>query len=198
MPEFVIDDVTYRTRRLSAVQEWRLYMHCNPVLGHLVTVEAEMQLRGAATSLPYALQALSGMDDDALLGLYAEVRGICERNVDAEWVAVDQEMPLSSLLSLVVAASTMVLGDFLSFKRTQFRPMSRDFAGFEPVVMNDNKQWLFRPASRHCCAFKDLYDGTVSLAQVAEWNDFLDVADENEYRARKAAESEAQSRARSR
>jgi hypothetical protein len=43
-----------------------------------------------------------------------------------------------------------------------------------------------RPVLRGMCRYESLIDGTLSLADVALMNDFLDVTDENEARYRDA------------
>ena len=48
--------------------------------------------------------------------------------------------------------------------------------------------WLLRPVERGLCDYLDLKNGKLDLADVARLNDYLDVRDENERRAQKAAE----------
>ncbi len=55
--------------------------------------------------------------------------------------------------------------------------------------MNDDEQWLFRPVLRGLCREESLYDGTLNLERIAAMHDALDVYEENEARARKAAEA---------
>lgn len=47
-----------------------------------------------------------------------------------------------------------------------------------------------RPVLRGLCKYESLLDRSLSLADIALMNDALDVQDENEYRARKALQSE--------
>lgn len=61
--------------------------------------------------------------------------------------------------------------------------------GFEAVQMGDGQDWLFRPFMRGKCAYTDLFDGKLSLVDVARMNDLLNIADENEARARRAMEA---------
>lgn len=46
------------------------------------------------------------------------------------------------------------------------------------------EDWLLRPVLRGCCRYESLLDGTLSLEDVANLNDALDVQDENERRYR--------------
>jgi hypothetical protein len=48
--------------------------------------------------------------------------------------------------------------------------------------MSTGEDWLYRPAVRGMCKMESLLDGTLSLADVADANEALDVVDENEYR----------------
>jgi hypothetical protein len=45
--------------------------------------------------------------------------------------------------------------------------------------MASGEDWLFRPVVRGCCSLESLLDGTLSLADIADINDALDVQDEN-------------------
>ncbi len=47
--------------------------------------------------------------------------------------------------------------------------------------------WLLRPVSRGMCRYESLLDGTLNLVDIARMNDYLDVLEENEFRAREAA-----------
>lgn len=48
--------------------------------------------------------------------------------------------------------------------------------------------WIFRPVDRGYCKYESLIDGTLDLYDIALMNDAIDVRDENEIRARQAAE----------
>jgi hypothetical protein len=52
------------------------------------------------------------------------------------------------------------------------------------VTLDTGEDWLMRPVLRGCCRFESLLDGTLSLEDVADLNDALDVQDENERRYR--------------
>ena len=46
-----------------------------------------------------------------------------------------------------------------------------------------------RPVLRGLCRYTDIVDGTLSLYDVAEMNDAIDVLDENTWRAQEAAKN---------
>lgn len=48
--------------------------------------------------------------------------------------------------------------------------------------MPEGLDWLLRPALKGMCRYESLKDGTLDLADVANMNDALDVAAENERR----------------
>jgi hypothetical protein len=52
--------------------------------------------------------------------------------------------------------------------------------------MADREDWLFRPAVKGMCRLESLFDGTLSLDQIAMANDALDVMAENEHRLQEA------------
>lgn len=52
------------------------------------------------------------------------------------------------------------------------------------MTMATGEGWLLRPVVRGCCRYESLLDGTLSLEDVANLNDALDVQDENERRYR--------------
>jgi len=52
------------------------------------------------------------------------------------------------------------------------------------VSMATAEDWLFRPVLRGLIKYESLIDGTLSLADVADLNEALDVSEENERRYR--------------
>lgn len=48
--------------------------------------------------------------------------------------------------------------------------------------MMSGEDWLYRPVLAGCCRVESLLDGTLSLADIADLNDALDVREENERR----------------
>ena len=56
------------------------------------------------------------------------------------------------------------------------------------MSLPDNEEWMWRPVSRGWCSAESLFDGTFDLCDVAQMNEAIDVADENQARANKAAE----------
>lgn len=54
------------------------------------------------------------------------------------------------------------------------------------VQLPGGEDWLLRPVLRGMCRLESLFDGALSLEQIALANDALDAADENERRIREA------------
>lgn len=54
--------------------------------------------------------------------------------------------------------------------------------------MDQDEDWLIRPAIEGVCRYESLKDGTLDLEDVARMNAALDVKTENEKRWRKAQE----------
>lgn len=48
--------------------------------------------------------------------------------------------------------------------------------------MNDGEDWLMRPVLEGLCKYESLIDGTLSLGDLQEMHDALDVKHENERR----------------
>ncbi|WP_185961578.1 hypothetical protein [Telmatospirillum sp. J64-1] len=54
--------------------------------------------------------------------------------------------------------------------------------------MASGEDWLFRPVLEGLCRFESLNDGTLSLADIADLNEALDVRAENEWRLARTKE----------
>jgi hypothetical protein len=54
------------------------------------------------------------------------------------------------------------------------------------VSLPGGEGWLLRPVAAGMCRYESLLDGTLSLADVALMNDFLDCKAENEARYQEA------------
>lgn len=52
--------------------------------------------------------------------------------------------------------------------------------------MNDDEDWVIRPALEGICLYESLVDGTLDLCDVARINEALDVRDENRARVEEA------------
>lgn len=55
-------------------------------------------------------------------------------------------------------------------------------------MLEDGEDWLLRPVLEGCCKYESLIDGTLSLVDIAQLNDALNVRAEND---RRLAEAEA-------
>ena len=49
---------------------------------------------------------------------------------------------------------------------------------------DDGREWLVRPVEHGWCRYESLIDGTLTLADVAEMNDAIDLSLENQGRLR--------------
>lgn len=54
------------------------------------------------------------------------------------------------------------------------------------VESPDGRDWVIRPSLEGMCLYESLIDGTLSLEDVADMNDALDIRAENERRYRRA------------
>jgi Family of unknown function (DUF6889) len=52
--------------------------------------------------------------------------------------------------------------------------------------MNDDEDWVMRPALEGICRYESLVDGTLDLGDVARMNEALDVRNENQARVEEA------------
>jgi len=48
--------------------------------------------------------------------------------------------------------------------------------------MSNQRDWLLRPVRMGMCKYESLLDGTLDLDHIADMNEALDVADENQHR----------------
>lgn len=51
--------------------------------------------------------------------------------------------------------------------------------------MASGEDWLFRPILRGLCRYESLADGTLTLCDIADLNEAIDVQDENSVRLRR-------------
>lgn len=56
--------------------------------------------------------------------------------------------------------------------------------------MNDDEDWVMRPALEGICHYESLIDGTLDLSDVARMNEALDVREENRARVQDAMRSD--------
>ncbi len=57
---------------------------------------------------------------------------------------------------------------------------------FTPIKMADGMSWLLHPVRKGMCKYESLLDGTLSLVDIANMNDYLNVEMVNEYLAQEA------------
>jgi hypothetical protein len=54
--------------------------------------------------------------------------------------------------------------------------------------MSTRRDWLLRPVRQGMCRYESLVDGTLGLDAIADMNEALDVADENQARYERVAQ----------
>lgn len=183
--EFAVAGTTYRTERPAAREQFALLRVMVPLLPALRTVGQKITVTDALSSFA------SVSEEDLMLGV-ASAFALCERRVEDEWRRADPSDARSISDTMDVAAFVLAhnFGAYFGVKQAQFRP-TRSGLHFEPVAMPDDLDWLYRPVLRGLCKAESLTDGTLHIEHFAEMNAVLDVADENQMRANKAAEAAA-------
>ena len=152
---------------------------------------------GFATADARAFDAVAILASAEEADLAAAIDGslaLCERQVDGEWrPARDgaETLPLRDTLDIVVIVVAHNLGPYFLVERPNFRVTITGTGGFDPVMMPDDKDWLYRPMMRGLCRYESLIDGTLHIEDLAEMNAVLDAADENQRRIARAAEKNA-------
>lgn len=186
MAEFALGQRKFRTRSLSAVDQWRVFRRIQAVLPTFIGMEVGLATRGAAPlgDLTRAIASLS--DEDAEQALAAG-RSACEEFDGETWGDV-KPLPLAETLALVRTVATENFTAFQVLERPSFKPIPNDLPDYEPVHMPNDEDWLFRPLMRGMCKAEGMYDGTLKLEHIAKMNDVLDVLDENHARAQNALE----------
>lgn len=144
-----------------------------------------VDLRGFSV-LMSPLAQLSDADLRAVTTMCAEG---AERELDGAWQPASfAGLGLLDLVAVLRFVADTNLRPALSVKRPEFPRAYGDGPNYEPVAMPDGDDWLFRPVLRGMCRLESLYDGTLQLEHIARANCALDVMDENERRAHKAAQ----------
>ena len=103
-------------------------------------------------------------------------------------IAATRHVNFVGLLTIVRAVVTENFNALLSMRRPDFRPVMGQSIQYQPVALPDNEDWFWRPVAEHLCLAESLLDGTLRIEDVAKFNDILDVRQENEARARQAAD----------
>ncbi len=183
--EFAVAGTTYRTERPAAREQFALLRVMLPLLPALRTA-------GQKVSVTDALASFASVSENDLMVGVASAFALCERRAEDEWYRADpiEVRSISDTMDVVAFVLTHNFGAYFNVKQAQFRP-TRSSLHFEPVAMPDDLDWLYRPVMRGLCRGESLTDGTLHIEHFAEMNAVLDVADENQVRATKAAEAAA-------
>lgn len=160
-----------------------------PLLPALSGLEYGLRVPGIdITDIATFLAPLQEASDHELDALFAACRSACERKADEAWVSADQDLSVSDLIALVMEVVNENFTALFVMERATFKPVGVEDMEFTPALMPDGESWLWRPMVRGVCKLESYYDGTLRIEHIAKANDVFAVADENEARARKAAE----------
>ena len=191
MTEFDADGRRYRARLLCAAEQWTLLSRLRTILPALAGMDFGLRVEGAAVEdIAAALTPLLQAPDEDVKAVFTMARRACEHEVDGAWCAIDEVPPFAVLMRITTEVIAENFGLLFAMERVKFRPVASDRVVFDPVQMNGGEDWLWRPVLRGLCKAESLYDGVLRIEIVAKMNDALDVLDENEARARKAAENQ--------
>lgn len=188
MREFELSGGPHRARRLTAYEQWDLLQTLTPAIGTLTGIAyglrlPDLGLKGAAD----LLQPLAAMSEGDLANVIAATCGACERLQGETWQPVDETPRLSDLTTMVLVVVTENFGKLFALEHAKFDRTEAPYS-YTAVSMPGGKDWLYRPVTRGCCGLESLHNNALQIWQIAEMNMALDVQDENEARARKAAE----------
>jgi hypothetical protein len=193
---FAVGSTSYRTERLNARAAFMLLSRLTPLLPALDGIGRALSRRGH-TSLVEAISIIGPLSDAPEEDLEIIIDACliaCEVNSAGEWTpAIDivDALDLGSTLEIVAHIIAFNYQPMFSRKR-----VDRSWYGvgrrvnFKVEKMPDDLDWLLRPVLRGLCKYESLKDGTLFIEDIAEMNDALDVADENQHRAQQAAEKD--------
>ena len=186
MAEFALGGVTYRSRLMGAYDQWQLLNRLEPIMPALSSLN--LGVGADIGQIAASLAPLTASSDEDVLYVFDACRAACEERKGETWGPVGTSPGMAGLMRMVAYVVAENFAPLLAMKRPSFRSAVIGGLKYEPVAMPDNEDWLFRPVIRGLCKAESLYDGTLRIERIAKLNDALDVNDENEARARKAAE----------
>ena len=188
--DFEVAGTVYRATLLDARSQFFFLKRLKPLFPALDGVGAAFDARDK-NSLA-AISPLTNANEDDLAFVMDVALATCQRFDGEGWRPATDEadrLDLADVLQVVGQVVAFNFGPFFALERPTFL-MSSYGTPFEPVSMPNGTDWFYRPVLRGLCSFADLKDGTLHIEDVAEMNDLLDVTDENQRRAQKAAENE--------
>ena len=185
--------IPYRASPRDARAQFALLRRLMPILPALDSVGQSLSRRGTTDPAAAfaAIAPLAAASEDDMAFVVDAALASCEREIGGEWhPALDgaDDLDLDATLQIVAHVVTLNFGAFFQVPRPDFWETPLDGPSYQPVTMPNGTDWLYRPALRSLCTYTDLCDGTLHIADVAEMNNLLDVADENQRRAHQAAE----------
>ena len=191
--QFEVSGKAYRLELLDARAQFHLLRRLMPILPALDSVGQSLARRGK-TDPAAAFAAIAPLaqasEEDVGFVVDAALRS-CEQEIDGAWrpaLDASDDLDLADTLQIVAHVVALNFGPFFAVEQPEFVETYVDGADFRPATMPNGTDWLYRPALRSLCTYTDLRDGTLHIDDVAEMNNLLDVADENQRRAHKAAE----------
>ncbi len=192
-----IGSQTYRLTKLDARAQYALLSRLSPVLPALDGVGRVAGRRGQM-SMAAAIDAvapLANIEEDDLDFILDACMATCEVETEGVWHPASEradDLDLSASMQVVAHVVALNFAPFFSRARAQFQESWDRHPRFQPVSMPNGLDWLLRPVLRGLCRYESLIDGTLHIEDIAEMNDLLNVADENQSRAQAAAEKERQ------
>ena len=202
--EFIIGTRRMASVLMNAEDQWQLARRAEQMLPAIDNATTARFSHGPMTidRLFASFGPMAGMDDDDAEAFVDLCLGACQiyqpptpedrlLGGRGEWSPIARaEFDLPEVLQVMAHVVMHNLGPLYAMERPSFARTGGG-AEYQPVHMPDRSEWLFRPALRGMCDARGLRNGDLRIEYVAKLNDVLDVAEENERRAYKAAEGKA-------
>ena len=197
--EFTVGDRKVRSHLMTAEQQWHFARRVEPMLPAIDrTTSAEFSRHGLTMQdLLAAFASLEKVTDHDTGTMLAMTLGATEvwvppsGEAPGDWWPVRPPMfELAEVLQIMAHVVAHNLGPLYTMERPKFTRTMTTGASFTPAHMPDEADWLYRPVLRGMMKLEGIWDGSIHIEQIARANDILDVAEENERRAMKAAEKQ--------
>ena len=175
---------------MPLLQQWELLQELSPLLPAISSTTAAVILKGAIGRRQFLtmLGPLVQADEAALDRMMKLCIGACEVQAEEAWGSVGAStLGIAKLLQIAALVIDANLGPMFALERPKFMQSSAGVT-YDPVTLPKGLAWLWRPVDRGYFQGESLFNGTLRIEHIAMANDALDVRDENEARARRAAE----------
>jgi len=204
--EFDFSGGTYRAVKVSAFDQHKMLRLLDPVMNDFrerTYIRRGRNFVTAGRQMEALTAAVAGIEAEALAELFDVCLTGIERDTEDGWQPIysadDQnslfeDLTAGRLVSLVVRTVLHSLMPFFMRKSLEFKPTPGP--SYTHVSLHDGLSWLMLPVERGLCKYESLKDGTLDLTDIALMNDQIAVTAENTTRAQKAAQEEAERRAR--